>query len=164
MPNSTELTEQQGQSAHVTEVLAFHLGAEEFGIDIQAVRELRGFNGATQLADAPAYLKGVINLRGVIVPIVDLRIKLGMGDGTYNEFTVVVVLAVGAQQIGVVVDKVSDVVSLDAQQVKEPPGGPHCGKGYLTGIATLDQRLLQLVDLSLLLSEITTQAKLPLAA
>lgn len=164
MTTAPESSDQHGHSACVTEILAFRLGAEEFGIDIQAVRELRGYSAVTRLADAPAYLKGVINLRGAIVPIVDLRIKLDMGDCTYNDFTVVVVLAVGAQQIGIVVDSVSDVVSLGTQQVKAPPGGLHCAKGYLTGIATLDQRMLQLVDLSLLLSDITAQAKLPLAA
>lgn len=162
MANSTEFTGQPGQAAGA--VLAFRLGKEEFGIDIQAVRELRGYSAVTRLAEAPAYLKGVINLRGVIVPIVDLRIKLGIGDGNYDAFTVVVVLAVGAQQVGIVVDSVSDVLSLTAEQVKAPPGGANFGDSYLTGIATVDQRMLQLADLGQLLSDITASAKLPLAA
>ncbi|MTW14505.1 chemotaxis protein CheW [Pseudoduganella eburnea] len=164
MANSTELNGPQAQAANATEVLAFRLGNEEFGIDIQAVRELRGYSAVTQLAEAPAYLKGVINLRGVIVPIVDLRIKLGIGNGVYNEFTVVVVLALSEQQVGIVVDSVSDVLSLTAEQVKAPPGGANFGNAYLTGIATLDQRMLQLADLSQLLSDITAPAKLPMAA
>ncbi len=150
--------------ASATEVLAFRLGNEEFGIDIQAVRELRGYSAVTRLAEAPPYLKGVINLRGVIVPIVDLRIKLGIGEGAYNAFTVVVVLAIGEQQVGIVVDSVSDVLRLTAEQIKPPPSGADFGNAYLTGIATVEQRMLQLADLSLLLSEVTVPAKLPLAA
>ena len=150
--------------ASATEVLAFRLGNEEFGIDIQAVRELRGYSAVTRLAEAPPYLKGVVNLRGVIVPIVDLRIKLGIGEGAYNAFTVVVVLAIGEQQVGIVVDSVTDVLSLTAEQIKPPPSGPDFGNAYVTGIATVEQRMLQLADLSLLLSEVTVPAKLPLAA
>jgi purine-binding chemotaxis protein CheW len=154
--------------AHPTEhseVLAFHLGAEEFGIDIHAVRELRGYGAVTRLANAPEFLKGVVNLRGQIVPIVDLRLKLGMGEASYNEFTVVIVLAVDSQQVGIVVDSVSDVVSLQAEQIKPPPtGGRHLRQDYLTGIATVDERLLQLTDLSTLLADVIASAPLPQAA
>ncbi|WP_426339494.1 chemotaxis protein CheW [Pseudoduganella sp. S-14] len=154
--------------AHPTEraeVLAFHLGAEEFGIDIQAVRELRGYGTVTRLANAPDFLKGVVNLRGQIVPIVDLRLKLGMGEASYNTLTVVIVLAVRSQQIGIVVDSVSDVVNLRAEQIKPPPfGGCNLHHDYLTGIATVGERLLQLTDLSTLLADVTAPARLPLAA
>jgi purine-binding chemotaxis protein CheW len=147
------------------EVLAFRLGAEEFGIDIHAVRELRGYSAVTRLANAPDYLKGVVNLRGLIVPIVDLRIKLGLGEASYTDFTVVIVLAIGCQQVGVVVDSVSDVVNLAATQIKPaPPSGPNFRHDYLTGIATVDERLLQLTDLSVLLADITASAELPEAA
>lgn len=154
--------------AHQTEpaeVLAFRLGTEEFGIDIHAVRELRGYSAVTRLANAPDYLKGVVNLRGIIIPIVDLRLKLGMNDASYTDFTVVIVLAVNEQQIGIVVDSVSDVVNLQAEQIKPPPPcGPNFRHDYLTGIATVDERLLQLADLSTLLADVTASAKLPLAA
>lgn len=147
------------------EVLAFRLGAEEFGIDIHAVRELRGYSAVTRLAQAPAYLKGVVNLRGLIVPIVDLRLKLGLGEASYNDFTVVIVLAVGAQQVGVVVDSVSDVISLQAEHIKPPPpSGPNFRHAYLTGIATVGERLLQLTDLATLLADVTAAADLPVAA
>lgn len=75
-----------------TEYLAFTLGGEEYGVDIQKVQELRGYDAVTQIANAPAYMKGVVNLRGIIVPIIDLRIKLGNATPTYDQFTVVVVL------------------------------------------------------------------------
>ena len=153
------------QQNEPAEVLAFRLGSEEFGIDILAVRELRGYSAVTRLANAPAYLKGVVNLRGLIIPIVDLRLKLGMSDASYNDFTVVIVLAVNEQQVGVVVDSVSDVVSLNAEQIKPPPpSGPNFRHDYLTGIATVDERLLQLADLSTLLADVTASAQLPLAA
>lgn len=153
---------QQNESA---EVLAFRLGTEEFGIDIHAVRELRGYSAVTRLANAPDYLKGVVNLRGSIIPIVDLRLKLGMYEASYNATTVVIVLAVKEQQIGIVVDSVSDVVNLQAEQIKPPPpSGPNFRHDYLTGVATVDERLLQLADLSTLLADVTAAAALPLAA
>jgi purine-binding chemotaxis protein CheW len=153
------------ESLTPAEVLAFRLGTEEFGIDIHAVRELRGYSAITRLANAPDYLKGVVNLRGLIVPIVDLRLKLGLGEASYNDFTVVIVLAVEAQQIGVVVDSVSDVISLQAEQIKPPPpSGPNFRHDYLTGIATVGERLLQLTDLATLLADVSASAELPLAA
>ncbi|MYN02307.1 chemotaxis protein CheW [Pseudoduganella sp. DS3] len=152
------------QNEHA-EVLAFRLGTEEFGIDIHAVRELRGYSAVTRLANAPHYLKGVVNLRGCIIPIVDLRLKLGMYDASYNATTVVIVLAVKEQQIGIVVDSVSDVINLQAEQIKPPPpSGPNFRHDYLTGIATVDERMLQLADLSMLLADVTAAAALPLAA
>jgi len=149
----------------VSEVLAFRLGNEEFGVDIHAVRELRGYTAVTRIAEAPAYLKGVVNLRGIIVPIVDLRLKLGLGQAIYNEFTVVIVLALEGRQVGVVVDSVSDVVSFGPEQIKAPPpSGPSFRHDYLTGIATLGDRLLQLANLNVLLAEMVSAATLPHAA
>ena len=149
----------------MTEVLAFRLGNEEFGVDIHAVRELRGYSGVTRLAEAPDYVKGVVNLRGVIVPIVDMRLKLGLGQADYTEFTVVIVLALPGQQIGIVVDSVSDVVRLSAEQIKPPPSaGPNFRHDYLAGIATLGERLLQLTNLNLLLADVCPAAVLPQAA
>jgi purine-binding chemotaxis protein CheW len=116
-------------------------------------------------ANCASYWKGVVNLRGVIVPIVDLRIKLELGQPAYDESTVVIVLDLDGRQIGVVVDSVSDVVSIPAQQIKTPPpSGPNFRHDYLTGIATIDERLLQLVNLNLLLAETASTAALPHAA
>ena len=147
------------------EVLAFRLGNEEFGVDIHEVRELRGYTAVTRIAEAPPHWKGVVNLRSVIVPIVDLRIKLGLGQPVYGESTVVIVLDLEGRQIGVVVDSVSDVVSIPAEQIKAPPpSGPNFRHDYLTGIATIDERLLQLVNLNLLLADTASAAVLPHAA
>ena len=99
-----------------TEYLAFTLGGEEYGVDIQKVQELRGYDAVTQIANAPAYMKGVVNLRGIIVPIVDLRIKLGNATPSYDQFTVVVVLNLTGRTLGIVVDSVSDVTTLSSDQ------------------------------------------------
>ena len=135
------------------EFLSFHIGNEEYGVDIQKVQELRAYTPVTAIANAPAYLKGVVNLRGVIVPIIDLRIKLHIADPTYDQFTVVVILIVGGAQVGVVVDSVSDVMTLEASQIKPvPPIGGTAGASHVVGIGALDERMIALVDIELLLA------------
>ena len=94
------------------EVLSFKLGKEEYGISILKVQEIRGYEQPTRMANAPEHLKGVINLRGSIVPIVDMRIKFGLAEPKYDSFTVVIILNIGHHVIGMVVDSVSDVVTL----------------------------------------------------
>src|SRR5262245_42579563 len=94
------------------EFLTFRLGGEEYGIDILKVQEIRGYAAVTKIANAPEFIKGVINLRGTIVPIIDMRIKFNVGEATYNQFTVVIVLNVGNRVVGMVVDSVSDVMAL----------------------------------------------------
>jgi len=98
--------------ASAAEFLTFRLGQEEYGIDILKVQEIRGYDQVTRIANAPEYIKGVINLRGVIVPIVDMRIKLAIGAAEYTPFTVVIILNVAKRVVGMVVDSVSDVVAL----------------------------------------------------
>lgn len=132
------------------EVLAFKLGNEEYGVDIQKVQELRGYDAVTSMANAPAYLKGVINLRGIIVPIVDLRIKFGLGSPTYDQFTVVIILSIQGQVTGVVVDSVSDVTTLAADQIKPAPAMSF-DANYLIGLGAINERLLMLLDMDLLL-------------
>src|SRR5450631_4639032 len=104
----------QGQAANGEgrELLTFTLGREEYGIDILKVQEIRGYDAVTAIANTPAFIKGVINLRGIIVPIVDLRIKFNLGNVSYNELTVVIILNLGTRVVGVVVDSVSDVLTL----------------------------------------------------
>ena len=103
------------------EVLSFRLGTEEYGISILKVQEIRGYDAVTRIANAPAFLKGVINLRGQIVPIVDMRIKFALGQAEYDAFTVVIILNIGRQVIGMVVDSVSDVITLAPEQVRPAP-------------------------------------------
>ena len=102
------------------EVLSFRLGQEEYGISILKVQEIRGYDAVTRIANAPAFLKGVINLRGQIVPIVDMRIKFALGQAGYDAFTVVIILNIGRQVIGMVVDSVSDVVTLAPTRCARP--------------------------------------------
>ena len=135
------------------EFLAFTLGAEEYGIDIQRVQELRGYDAVTHIANAPAFLKGVVNLRGTIVPIVDMRIKFNLGTPTYDQFTVVIILNVAERVVGMVVDSVSDVITLTPEQIRPAPEmDAAVNLDYLIGLGTLEQRMLILVDIERLMS------------
>lgn len=103
------------------EFLIFTLGNEEYGIDILKVQEIRGYDQVTRIANTPAFIKGVTNLRGVIVPIIDLRVKFSQQSVSYDENTVVIVLNFGQRVVGIVVDGVSDVLSLTAEQIRPAP-------------------------------------------
>jgi purine-binding chemotaxis protein CheW len=135
------------------EFLAFTLGKEEYGIDILKVQEIRGYEAVTRIANAPEFVKGVVNLRGIIVPIVDMRIKFNLGEPTYDQFTVVIILNIGGRVVGMVVDSVSDVITLSPEQVKPAPEmGTALNTDYLIGLGTLDERMLILVDIDKLMS------------
>ncbi len=134
------------------EYLTFRLGDEEYGIDILKVQEIRGYERPTAIANAPGFIKGVINLRGVIVPIVDLRLQCGLQDVTYDSVTVTVILNVGGRTVGVVVDSVSDVVELARGQIKAPPAfNRQVDASFVTGLGTVEsgsaERMLILVDI-----------------
>jgi len=135
------------------EFLAFWLGDEEYGVDIQKVNELRRYEKVTQIANAPEFIKGVINLRGEIVPIVDMRIKFNLGAPAYDDFTVVIILNIYRRVIGVVVDSVSDVVMLEHDQIKPMPMVDTTFEtDFLRGIGTTDERTLILLDIDRLMS------------
>jgi purine-binding chemotaxis protein CheW len=134
------------------EYLTFRLGEEEYGIDILKVQEIRGYEQPTRIANAPSFIKGVINLRGVIVPIIDLRLKFGLGEAQYTSFTVVIILNVGGRVIGMVVDSVSDVLELDPAAVRDAPElTAIVDSSYILGLGTLNERMLILVDIEKLL-------------
>jgi purine-binding chemotaxis protein CheW len=144
---------QNNQSNQMNEVLAFTLGSEEYGINILKVQEIRGYDTVTRIANAPDFIKGVVNLRGVIVPIVDMRIKFNLGTPTYDQFTVVIILNIADRVVGMVVDRVADVITLSPEQIKAAPEmGSAVNTGYLIGVATVDQRMLILVDIDRLMS------------
>lgn len=134
------------------EFLTFTLGHEEYGIEILKVQEIRGYDAVTRIANSPEFIKGVINLRGIIVPIVDMRIKFNLGSAEYNQFTVVIILNVGGRVVGMVVDSVSDVLELEADQIKPAPefGGSFDTK-YVLGFGTLSERMLILIDIERLM-------------
>ncbi|NYT35538.1 chemotaxis protein CheW [Allopusillimonas soli] len=137
------------------EFLVFTLAAQEYGIDILKVQEIRGYDsqGVTRIANAPAFVKGVTNLRGVIVPIVDMRIKFNLETVAYDHQTVVVILNLASRVVGVVVDGVSDVLLLQSAQISAAPQfGTAFSTEYLTGIGTIDERMLILVDIEKLMT------------
>jgi purine-binding chemotaxis protein CheW len=136
-----------------SEYLSFTLGREEYGIDILKVQEIRSYEEPTTIANAPAFIKGVVNLRGIIVPIVDMRIKFNLDEAAYNELTVVIVLNVAGRVVGMVVDGVSDVVRLAAEQLRPAPdfSSSTFDTRYITGVGTIDERMLILVDIEKLM-------------
>lgn len=135
------------------EFLAYRLGAEEYGVDIRTVQEIRSYEPPTRVPQSPHYLKGVVNLRGVIVPIMDLRLKLGTA-AEYTPATVVIVLSIHGKVAGVVVDAVSDVLSLPAGEIKPPPEMSSLADGFVTGIAAVGERMLLIADLDALFTDI----------
>lgn len=148
--SNTEHADSTGQ-----EYLVFTLAAQEYGIDILKVQEIRGYDSqsVTRIANVPSFVKGVTNLRGIIVPIVDMRIKFNLETVEYNHQTVVVILNLKTRVVGVVVDGVSDVLMLQPSQISAAPQfGTAFSTEYLTGIGTLGERMLILVDIEKLMT------------
>ena len=140
------------ESTSDSEVLSFRLGCEEYAISILKVQEIRGYEQPTRMATAPDYLKGVINLRGHIVPIVDMRIKFGLGEPVYDACTVVISLNIAKHVIGMVVDSVSDVVTLSQDQIRPAPEMAATLDGNcLRGLGTVGERMLILLDIDRLM-------------
>ena len=141
------------EPAAPNEFLAFKLGNEEYGIDILRVQEIRAYEKPTRIAGTPDCVKGVINLRGVIVPIVDLRVRLRLEPVPYDAFTVVIVLHIGRRVMGMVVDAVSDVITLQPEQLRPaPPMRAGLAGDHLLALAAVDERMLILVDIDKLMS------------
>lgn len=135
------------------EFLTFTLGKEEYGIDILKVQEIRGYDAVTTIANTSAFMKGVINLRGVIVPIIDMRIKFNLGNIVYNQLTVVIILNVAKRVVGMVVDGVSDVITLTSEQIKAAPEfSSAMDTRYIVGLGAVDERMIILVDIEKLIS------------
>ncbi|MGP9833594.1 chemotaxis protein CheW [Marinobacter sp. NSM] len=148
-----EAKEDSASRTDVQEYLTFSLGEEQYALDIMSVKEIRGYEAVTRIANAPSFIKGVINLRGEIVPIVDLRIKFGVGEARYDEFTIVIVIQIHDRLVGIVVDAVSDVVSLSEQERRPPPEfGVAFDSRFLVGLAKLQNKMIILVDIEALVS------------
>lgn len=149
----SELVNEVSTQNEARQFLAFTLGQEEYGLDLLQVQELREYEKVTQIANAPAFLKGVVNLRGIIVPIMDMRIKLGFENVIYNELTVVIILSIRGRTVGMVVDSVSDVINLRPEDLKPAPEmGAAVGADYLIGLGTIDERMIILVDIDSMMS------------
>ncbi len=135
------------------EYLTFVLGDESYGLEILKVQEIRGYDTVTKIANTPPFIKGVINLRGRIVPIVDLRIKFHLSKVDYDEFTVVIILNLSGRVVGMVVDGVSDVMNLQASQIREVPDiVSKINTSFITGLASIEEKMFILVDIERLMT------------
>jgi len=132
--------------------LTFSLAGEEYGVDILAVREIRGWSRVTRIPQTPEHLLGVLNLRGAIVPIMDLRLRFGLERESFGDNTVVIIVAVDERLFGIVVDAVSDVVDIDPAAIKPVPDmGAVVDTRYLKGLATHVERMVMLLDVEKLM-------------
>jgi purine-binding chemotaxis protein CheW len=139
--------EKATEAATARQVLTLGLGDEEYGLDILRVREIKGYSVITPIPNSPAYVKGVMNLRGTVVPVVGLRERFGLPTVAYDKFTVIVIVTVGARVVGLVVDAVSDVLDLGPNDVEPPPEfGARVDTSMLTGVAKREERLVMLLD------------------
>ena len=149
-----ELNQQIGLTTEGSQYLTFQLGEELYGVDILRVQEIKGYTTVTKIPNTPAHIKGVLNLRGTIVPIVELRTKFGMPTIDYTMFTVIVVVVVRERIMGLVVDSVSDVLNISKQDIQAPPEfGAKVDVSVLTGIGKSGDKLVALLNIDRLLSE-----------
>ena len=143
-----------GSAAAACQFLTFLLGAEQYGVRILKVQEIRGYSAVTPIPNTPSYIKGVINLRGTVVPVVDLRAKFSLEAAEFNKFTVIIVVTVGAKVIGLVVDAVSDVLDVPAEEMRMAPDlGGRVDTRFICGMATIGDQLTLLLDIDRLLGE-----------
>ncbi|MFZ6691643.1 chemotaxis protein CheW [Undibacterium sp. SXout20W] len=152
---ANQVADHQNQTEHQIdqEFLAFRLGTEEYGIHILQTQEIRNFETLTRIANAPDYLKGVMNLRGVIVPVIDMRLRFNTGADNFDDSTVVIVLNIRGKVIGMIVDSVSDVVTLSAGTIKPAPElGTTFSTDYLIGLGDIDGRMIILLDIEKVMS------------
>jgi len=149
------LLDKGGKSAiaGAREYLTFRLGREEYGIDILKVQEIRGYEVTTRIANAPSFIKGVISLRGTIVPIVDMRLKFNCAQAEYDSVTVVIILNLRERVVGIVVDSVSDVMELAPEQVRPAPDMDSAiDASCIIGLGSVGERMLILLDIEKLMS------------
>lgn len=139
--------------------LTFRLGEEQYGVEILKVQEIRGYSAVTPIPNTPRHLRGVLNLRGTIVPVVDLRLKFGMAETEYNQFTVIIVLTVGSKVVGLVVDAVSDVLSIPRADIQPTPDfGVEVDARFIEGVAKAGDKLVVLLNIDRVLGDEDLQA------
>ena len=155
---STAVVEKKERQSSANEderqYLTFELGDEFYGVNILKVQEIKGYTDVTRIPNTPDYMKGVLNLRGTIVPIINLRMKFGLDQIDFTAFTVIVVVVVNERVMGMIVDSVSDVLTLGADDMKPAPAlGTSVDTSFIDGIATTDDRLVTLLDIDRVLTE-----------
>lgn len=149
-----ELHQQIGLTTDDNQFLTFNLGEELYGVDILRVQEIKGYTAVTKIPNTPPHIKGVLNLRGTIVPIVELRTKFGMPTIDYTAFTVIIVVVVRDKVMGLVVDAVSDVLNIDKKDIQSPPQfGVKVDVSFLNGIGKSGDKLVALLDIDRMLPE-----------
>jgi purine-binding chemotaxis protein CheW len=149
-----EINQQIGLTTDGSQFLTFQLGEELYGVDILRVQEIKGYTAVTKIPNTPPHIKGVLNLRGTIVPIVELRTKFGMETIDYTMFTVIVVVVVREKIMGLVVDAVSDVLNIDKKEIQPAPQfGAKVDVSFLNGIGKSGDKLIALLDMDRLLSD-----------
>ncbi len=149
-----ELNQQIGLASDGSQFLTFNLGDELYGVDILRVQEIKGYTTVTKIPNTPSHIKGVLNLRGTIVPIIELRTKFGMSTIDYTAFTVIIVVVVQDKVMGLVVDSVSDVLNIEKKDIQVPPQfGARVDVSFLNGIGKSGDKLVALLDMDRLLSE-----------
>jgi purine-binding chemotaxis protein CheW len=142
------LSSQFGFATDGSQYLTFTLGQEEYGVEILKVQEIKGYSAVTPIPNTPTYVKGVMNLRGAVIPVVDLRAKLAMPEAPYSQFTVIIVVRVGDKTIGVVVDAVSDVLNIPRQDMQPTPDfGAQVDARFISGLAKTGEKLVVLLDI-----------------
>ena len=147
-----ECTQSAGLTTDGNQFLTFNLGEECYGVDILRVREIKGYSAVTKIPNTPAHIKGVLNLRGTIVPIVELRTKFGMPTVEYTAFTVIILVVVRDKVIGLVVDSVSDVLNIDKKDIQPPPQfGANVDVSFMSGIGKSGEKLVALLNMEHLL-------------
>jgi len=146
-------------TADAEQYLTFRLHGLDYGISIMKVQEIRGWTKVTPLPNSPGYIRGVLNLRGIVVPVIDMRLRFNLPEATYDAFTVIIVVSIGKRLAGLVVDSVSDVINLNpAQRCVAPEFDGHSNRQFIEGLAQVDSKLLVLLDAERLISAETLNA------
>jgi purine-binding chemotaxis protein CheW len=152
-PGQAELADTARAAAFPTQLISFAIGDDQYGVDIMAVREIKGWTDITPLPRQPDYVRGVLNLRGVIVPIVDLRCRFGQGLTQATPLHIVIIVQIASKPIGLLADRVLDIVSLDVAQIKPVPRVAQAQRvSFLSGLVTTEAGMIALIDLPNLLT------------
>lgn len=146
-------TDEHGSKGTQVQFLTFTVGKEEYGVDIMKVREIKAWSDATRLPNSPEYMRGVMNLRGLIIPIFDLRCRFNMGKTDATEKNVIIIIAVGKRIIGILVDTVSDILTTDSESIKPAPKMETVDDEFLNGLISIEDRMVALLDVDYLFNE-----------
>ena len=152
-PSNRDSTDVMRNAVAQTQFISFAIGNDQYGVDIMAVREIKGWSDITHLPKQPEYVRGVLNLRGAIVPIVDLRCRFGQGLTETTPLHIVIIVQIGGRQVGLIGDRVLDIVSVDGSQIQPVPRTAQAATAdFLAGLVTHDNVMIALIDLPNLLS------------